>query len=125
MNPASETGRPAMQLFFDQVLPLYKELPKDEFGELMGALLMYSHDGTEPDFAENRTLRLAFALLRGSTERSADSYDEMRAAKSRAGHISAKKREQKETARPTAPVADIDTGELIRRTEERANRAIY
>lgn len=71
---------------------LLDELEPEEAQEMIGTIYAYSRYGTEPDFADNRVMRIAWKSIKAGIDRNLEKYEQTRAARSAAGKASAEKR---------------------------------
>lgn len=80
---------------------LLDELEPEEAQEMIGAIYAYSRCGAEPDFADNRVMRIAWKSIKADINRSLDKYEQTKAARSAAGKASAEKRAERAATNST------------------------
>lgn len=80
---------------------LLDELEPAEAQEMMGAIYAYARYGVEPDFADNRVMRIAWKSIKSSIDRNLEKYEQTKAARSAAGKASAEKRAERAATKAT------------------------
>lgn len=80
---------------------LLDELEPEEAQEMIGAIYAYSRYGTEPDFADNRVMRIAWKSIKAGIDRNLEKYEQTKAARSAAGKASAEKRAERASTKST------------------------
>lgn len=64
-------------IFYTDYAEFLEELPREEVGDLMFALIAYQQDGTLPDFKKGSGLSLAFKFIKSKMDRDNSKYEEI------------------------------------------------
>ena len=103
---------------------LLDELEPEEAQEMMGAIYAYSRYGTEPDFFEDRVMRIAWKSIKADIDRSLDKYEQTKAARSAAGKASAEKRAERAATKATN-VDFVEQSSTGGNTEQQKQQYVY
>lgn len=87
-----KTAEQAGIVIYWDTFELLDELEPEEAQEMIGTIYAYSRYGTEPDFADNRVMRIAWKSIKAGIDRNLEKYEQTKAARSAAGKASAEKR---------------------------------
>jgi hypothetical protein len=64
-------------IFYTDYAEFLEELPREEVGDLMFALIAYQQDGTLPDFKKGSGLSMAFKFIKSKMDRDNSKYEEI------------------------------------------------
>ena len=84
-----------------EAFELLDELEPVEAKEMLAAIHAYSRFAIEPDFAENRVLRIVWKSIKAGIDRNLEKYEQTKAARSAAGKASAEKRAEQASTNAT------------------------
>ena len=94
------TDQAGIVIYWD-TFELVDELEPAEAQEMMGAIYAYARYSVEPDFADNRVMRIAWKSIKSSIDRNLEKYEQTKAARSAAGKASAEKRAERAATKST------------------------
>lgn len=96
-----KTTEQAGIVIYWETFELLDELEPAEAQEMMGAIYAYARYGAEPDFADNRVMRIAWKSIKAGIDRNLEKYEQTKASRSAAGKASAEKRAERASTKST------------------------